>query len=104
MPRCQLGQHDDAALPSGGKPSGTQDCGSCDSAQALRRWRSGEWELIPLHRESCATRRVNGRKASPRQLSEASVEFCRAAGLQVAYVPYSDRSGGVVVDVGEHPS
>jgi hypothetical protein len=64
----------------------------------LRRWRGGEWELVPLHRESCATRRVNGRKASPHQVSEDSVTAARDAGFQVAYVPYSDGSGGVVVD------
>jgi hypothetical protein len=41
---------------------------------------------------------VNGRKASPHQVSEDSVTAARDAGFQVAYVPYSDGSGGVVVD------
>jgi hypothetical protein len=55
-------------------------------------------ELTPLHLESCATRAVNGRTASPHQVSETSVKAARAAGFAVAYVPYGDDTGGVVVD------
>jgi hypothetical protein len=73
-------------------------CRSCGSTKTVRRWRDGAWELVPLHRESCLTRAVNGRKASPHQVSEASVAAARAAGFQVGYVPYSDDSGGVVID------
>jgi hypothetical protein len=73
-------------------------CASCGSAKVLRRWRDGAWELVPLHRESCATRAANGKTASPHQVSEASVAAARAAGFQVGYVPYTDDSGGVVID------
>jgi hypothetical protein len=41
---------------------------------------------------------VNGRTASPHQVSEASVAAARAAGFAVGYMPYSDDSGGVVID------
>lgn len=71
---------------------------ACGSAKVLRRWRDGAWELVPLHLESCVTRAVNGRTASPHQVSEASVAAARQAGFQVAYVPYGDGSGGVVID------
>jgi ssDNA-binding Zn-finger/Zn-ribbon topoisomerase 1 len=73
-------------------------CVSCGSTKVLRRWRHGGWELTPLHRESCATRAVNGRTASPHQVSETSVAAARAAGFGVVYIPHSDASGGVVVD------
>lgn len=73
-------------------------CGSCGSAKVLRKWREGGWLLTPLHREDCGTRAVNGRTASPHQVSEASVAAARAAGFGVAYVPYGDGTGGVVVD------
>jgi hypothetical protein len=73
-------------------------CASCGSAKVLRRWRDGTWELVPLHREACVTRRANGRKASPHQVSEASVASARAAGFAVAYIAHGDDSGGVVVD------
>ena len=73
-------------------------CASCGSTKVLRRWRDGAWELVPLHRESCVTRAVNGRKASPHQVSETSVAAAQAAGFAVGYVPYGDDSGGVVVD------
>jgi hypothetical protein len=74
------------------------ECGSCGSTKVLRRWRKGAWELVPLHLDSCATRAVNGRTASPHQVSETSVKAARAAGFAVGYVPYSDDSGGVVID------
>jgi hypothetical protein len=73
-------------------------CGSCGSTKVIRRWRDGAWELQPLHRESCLTRAVNGRKASPHQVSESSVAAARQAGFAVGYVPYSDDTGGVVID------
>lgn len=73
-------------------------CDACGSAKVLRRWRKGCWELTPLHLEGCATRVVNGRTASPHQVSETSVKAAQAAGFAVAYVPYGDGSGGVVVD------
>jgi hypothetical protein len=73
-------------------------CASCGSVKVLRRWRDGTWELVPLHRESCVTRAVNGRKASPHQVPEASVAAARAAGFQVAYIPESGDLGGVVMD------
>jgi hypothetical protein len=79
-------------------------CSSCGSTKVLRRWRDGTWELVPLHRESCVTRAVNGRKASPHQVSEASVVAARAAGFAVGYVPYGDDSGGVVIDADASPS
>jgi hypothetical protein len=41
---------------------------------------------------------VNGRTADPHQVSEASVAAARAAGFAVGYVPYSDGTGGVVLD------
>jgi hypothetical protein len=74
------------------------ECAFCGSGKVLRRWRKGGWELTPLHLESCATRAVNGRSASPHQVSEASVKAARDAGFNVGYVPYSDDSGGVVID------
>jgi hypothetical protein len=64
----------------------------------LRRWRNGAWELVPLHLESCLTRAVNGRTASPHQVPEASVAAARAAGFAVAYIPERGDRGGVVVD------
>jgi ssDNA-binding Zn-finger/Zn-ribbon topoisomerase 1 len=73
-------------------------CESCGSTKVLRKWRRGAWELVPLHLESCATRRANGRTASPHQVSETSVKAAQAAGFRIAYVPYSDDSGGVVID------
>ena len=79
-------------------------CGSCGSTKVIRRWRDGAWELVPLHRESCVTRAANGRKASPHQVSEASVVAARAAGFAVGYVPYGDDSGGVVIDADASPS
>lgn len=66
--------------------------------KVLRRWRRGGWELTPLHLETCPTRRVNGRTASPHQVSETSVAAAQAAGFDLAYVPYGDGSGGVVID------
>jgi hypothetical protein len=56
------------------------------------------WELAPLHREECSTRVVNGRKASPHQVSEASVAAARLAGFHLAYIPDGDDAGGVVID------
>jgi hypothetical protein len=74
------------------------ECAFCGSGKVLRRWRKGAWELTPLHLESCPTRAVNGRTASPHAVPEASVKAARAAGFEVAYMPYSDDRGGVVVD------
>jgi len=72
-------------------------CEFCGSRKALQRWRDGAWEITPLHRESCPTRRANGRRASRHTLSEAAVAAVRGEGHQVAYLRYSDDSGGVVV-------
>jgi hypothetical protein len=41
---------------------------------------------------------VNGRKASPHQVSEASVAAARQAGFQLAYIPDGDDRGRVVID------
>jgi hypothetical protein len=73
-------------------------CEFCGSTKALRRWRKGGWEITPLHLGTCATRRVNGQTASPHQAAEAAIAGARKAGHRIAYVPYSDDSGGVVVD------
>src|SRR5262249_52776696 len=70
---------------------------SCGSRKARQRWRDGAWEITPLHRETCPTRSVNGRSASPHALAEAAVKAVRGQGHQVTYMPYSDDSGGVVV-------
>ena len=72
------------------------ECEWCGSQKALRRWRGNGWEITPLHRESCPTRRVNGRSASPHRLSEAAVAAVREQGHRLAYMAYTDDSGGVV--------
>jgi hypothetical protein len=72
-------------------------CESCGSTKALRRWRRGGWEISSLHLESCGTRLVNGRTVSPHVLSENAVRAARQDGHDLAYLAYSDDSGGVVV-------
>jgi hypothetical protein len=73
------------------------ECEHCGSRKVLQKWRRDAWELIPLHRESCPTRVVNGRTASPHQVAESAVSAVRGQGHQVAYMRYDDDSGGVVV-------
>jgi hypothetical protein len=75
-------------------------CESCGSRKALQKWRDGAWQITPLHRESCPTRQVNGRHASPHQLAEQAVASVREQGHQVAYMAYTDDTGGVVVTAG----
>lgn len=57
----------------------------------------GEWVITPLHAEGCA---VRSRQASPHKLSRDAVAAARQAGHQVAYIAYSDDTGGVVVGTG----
>jgi hypothetical protein len=73
------------------------ECEACGSVKALRRWRKGAWEITPLHAEGCP---VRARRASPHALSERAVTRAREDGHHLAYVPYSDDSGGVVVGAG----
>ena len=72
-------------------------CDGCGSASALQKWdrRAQEWVITPLHAAGCPTRTG---KASPHQVSENAAAGARQAGFQLAYVPYEDGSGGVVVD------
>lgn len=74
-------------------------CTDCGSTKALRKWdrQRGEWVITPLHAAGCA---VRARKVSPHVFSENAVAAARKAGHAVAYVPYSDDTGGVVVGSG----
>ena len=72
-------------------------CDACGSTKALRRWRGGMWEITPLHREGCE---VRARRRSP--ISVNAVEAARKDGhRQLAYVPFGDGSGGLVVGQGQ---
>lgn len=46
---------------------------------------------------SVPSRRANGRSVSSHKLAETAVASVRGQGHRVAYMPYTDDSGGVVV-------
>lgn len=88
------------------KPDATVDvllantrCAKCGSTKALRRWdrKRQEWVIIPLHAERCP---VRAKRASPHGLSRDAVAAARQAEHQVAYLAYTDDTGGVVVGQG----
>jgi hypothetical protein len=76
-------------------------CDSCGSTKALRRWRGGMWEITPLHREGCE---IRAKRRSPHPISVNAVAQAREDGHQLAYIPFGDDSGGVVVGQGTSQS
>jgi hypothetical protein len=73
---------------------------SCRSSRAGGGWVSGNGPAAQGVVRHAAGERAEGQPAP----GERDVRGRRReAGFTVAYVPYGDRSGGVVVDGGEHP-